>query len=100
MAQGCRRTRTGATIWRRPFGACQPNSSWISRPIVAIKIKPSHKGLLHSELGVPKGKSIPAAKLSAAARSSNPAERKRAVFAENAKHWNHGGGKKLGDHFA
>jgi hypothetical protein len=56
---------------------------------VTIKIKASHKGLLHKDLGVAKGKKIPAAKLAKAAKSSNPAERKRAVFAENAKKWNH-----------
>ena len=56
---------------------------------MAIHIKPSHKGLLHKELGVASGSPIPAKKLAKAAASSNPAERKRAVFAENAKHWNH-----------
>jgi hypothetical protein len=48
-----------------------------------IKIKPSHKGFLHKELGVPQGQKIPASKLAQARNSSNPAERKRAVFAEN-----------------
>ena len=56
-----------------------------------ILIKPSHKGLLHKELGVPEGKKIPASKLEAAAHSSNPAERKRAQFALNAKHFKHKG---------
>ena len=55
-----------------------------------IKIKPSHKGLLHEELGVKKGNKIPLKKLAAAKRSSDPAERKRATFAENARKWNHG----------
>lgn len=50
-----------------------------------IKVK---KGALHKELGVPKGKKIPEAKLKKAEKSSNPLTRKRAVFAENAKHWN------------
>ena len=54
-----------------------------------INIKPSHKGELHEELGVPAGQKIPASKLQAAAHSSDPAERKRAVFAINAKRWNH-----------
>lgn len=54
-----------------------------------IKIKSSHKGLLHKELGVPKGEKIPADKLKKAAHSKDPKERKRAVFAENAKHWKH-----------
>lgn len=57
---------------------------------MAIHIKPSHKGLLHKDLGVPAGKPIPAGKLAAAKHSDNPAVRKRATFAENAKHWHHG----------
>jgi hypothetical protein len=57
-----------------------------------IKIKKSHEGLLHKELGVAEGKKIPAKKLEKAAHSSDPAMRKRAVFAENAKHWNHADG--------
>ena len=56
-----------------------------------IHIKASHKGLLHKELGVPEGKPIPAAKLAKAKNSSDPAERKRATFAANAKKWHHGG---------
>lgn len=51
-----------------------------------IHIKPSHRGLLHKELGVPLGKPIPKAKIEKAAHSKNPAERKRAVFAENFGH--------------
>lgn len=55
-----------------------------------IHIKASHKGLLHKNLGVPAGKPIPAAKLAKAKNSSDPAVRKRATFAQNAKHWHHG----------
>ena len=54
-----------------------------------IHIKPSHKGLLHKNLGVKKGKKIPLSKLMAAKHSESPAERKRATFALNAKHWAH-----------
>jgi hypothetical protein len=54
-----------------------------------IHIKPSHKGLLHKNLGVPAGKPIPESKVRAAEHSKDPAVRKRAVFAENAKHWKH-----------
>lgn len=54
-----------------------------------IHIKPSHKGLLHKDLGVAAGHKIPAKKLAKAEHSSDPAVRKRAVFAENAKHWKH-----------
>ncbi len=53
-----------------------------------IHIKESHKGLLHKDLGVSKGKKIPAKKLKVKS-SDSPALRKRKVFAENAKHWNH-----------
>lgn len=54
-----------------------------------IHIKKENKGKLHKELGVPEGKKIPEKKLEKAKNSSSPAERKRATFAENAKHWNH-----------
>lgn len=54
-----------------------------------IKIKPSHKGLLHKDLGVAKDKPIPAKKLEKAEHSSNPTVKKRAVFAENSKGWSH-----------
>lgn len=54
-----------------------------------IKIKKSHKGLLHKDLGVPEGEPIPAGKLASAKNSTNPAVRKRATFAANAKKWNH-----------
>lgn len=53
-------------------------------------IKPSHKGRLHSALGVPQGKPIPAAKLSGALRSTSAHVRAMANFAKNAK----GFGKK------
>lgn len=55
-----------------------------------IHIKPSHEGLLHKDLGVGKDKPIPAGKLEKATHSKDPAVKKRAVFAENAKHWHHG----------
>ena len=48
-----------------------------------------HPGALHSELGVPQGQKIPAAKLNAAAHSSNPTERKRANLAKTLKKLNH-----------
>lgn len=62
---------------------------------MAIHIKASHKGLLHKNLGVASGKPIPAAKLAKAKNSSSAAVRKRATFAENAKHWNHSGRGKF-----
>ncbi len=54
-----------------------------------IHIKPSHKGLLHKDLHVASSKHIPEGKLAKAEHSKDPAVRKRAVFAENAKHWHH-----------
>ena len=50
-------------------------------------IKPSHKGLLHKDLGVPAGKKIPVKKMEKAKKNASPAEKKRIVFAENAKKW-------------
>jgi hypothetical protein len=49
-------------------------------------IKPSHRGLLHKDLGVPQGEKIPEAKIEAAKHSPDKAVRKRAVFAENFGH--------------
>jgi hypothetical protein len=54
---------------------------------MSIKIKPSHKGILRKDLHVPEGQKIPAAKLAAAKNSPDPAVRRRATFAENAKGW-------------
>lgn len=54
---------------------------------MAIKIKPSHKGELHEDLGIPKDKPIPLSRLMAAKNSKDPAERKRATFAANARKW-------------
>jgi oligoendopeptidase F len=54
-----------------------------------IKIKPSHKGLLHKNLGVAKGKKLTVAQEEKAKSSKSPAVRKRATFALNARSWNH-----------
>lgn len=48
-----------------------------------IRIKPSHKGKLHRDLGVPEGQPIPSNKLAAALRSSSPSIRREANFARN-----------------
>lgn len=53
-----------------------------------IHINPAHKGLLHKDTHTPMGKKISEAKLEKAENSKDPAVRKRAVFAENAKHFN------------
>ena len=52
------------------------------------------KGKLHRELGVPPGQKIPAARLQAAAHSSNPEVRRDAIRAETMKKWHHGGPRK------
>lgn len=57
---------------------------------MSLNIHIKRPGQLHRDLGVPKDKPIPASKLAAAKRSTNPAVRKRANFAFNAKKWNHG----------
>lgn len=56
-----------------------------------ISIKPSHKGLLHKDLGKQAGSKLSEKDLDKAANSKNPAERKRATFAKNARSWNKGG---------
>ncbi len=53
-----------------------------------IKIKKSHQGLLHKNLGVAKGKKIPSSKL-AVKPGDSAAVKKRKVFAANAKKWKH-----------
>lgn len=55
-----------------------------------IHINPKHKGELHRDLGVPQGEPIPAGKLKKGLHSKDPAVRKRATFAKNAKDFKHG----------
>lgn len=59
-----------------------------------IHIKAANKGKLHADLGVAKGKKLTSAELAKAKHSDNPAERKRATFAQNARKWKHGKAKK------
>jgi hypothetical protein len=47
-----------------------------------IKGAIKHPGALHTTLGVPQGQKIPASKLAAAAKSSNPTTRRRAILAK------------------
>jgi hypothetical protein len=56
-------------------------ANWISK---AIK----NRGSLHKELGVPEGDKIPAKKLTKAAKSSNPTEKKRAILAQTLSRFN------------
>ena len=52
-----------------------------------IRIKPANKGLLHKNLGVAPGKKLTVAQEQKAKQSSDPAVRKRATFALNARKW-------------
>lgn len=60
---------------------------------MAINIKPSHRGMLHREMGVREGEKISISDLARekkrAKKSGNTAEEKRVVFAENARKWHH-----------
>jgi hypothetical protein len=56
---------------------------------MAINIKPANKGKLHTKMGIAQGKPIPTAKLTKAAKTAGPAEKKEITFAENARKWNH-----------
>jgi hypothetical protein len=53
---------------------------------MAIKIKPSHRGLFAKSVGKQPGIPISEADVEKGKESNDPAERKRAVFADNAKH--------------
>ncbi len=57
---------------------------------MSIYIKPSKRGTLHKMLHVPMGKKIPVEKLERAAHSQNKKLKKKAQFALNARHFNHG----------
>jgi hypothetical protein len=56
---------------------------------LGIHIKPSHQGLFHKDMGKKEGAPITSADIAKGKRSENPAERKRATFAANARKWNH-----------
>jgi len=54
-----------------------------------IRIKPSHKGRLHRDLGVKSSKKLTTGQLEKAKHSKSAAVRRRATFALNARHWKH-----------
>jgi len=60
----------------------------------SIKIKPANRGKLRAGLKAKKGKKIPVSSLMKAKNSKDPAMRKRAVFALNARKFKKGGKKK------
>ncbi len=55
---------------------------------MAINIKPSHRGLLHKNLGVKAGKKLTSEQIAVKAGDS-AAVKKRKQFAINAKSWKH-----------
>ncbi len=55
---------------------------------MAINIKKSHRGLLHKNLGVAKGKKLSASQI-AIKPGDSTAVKKRKVFAQNARKWSH-----------
>jgi len=56
---------------------------------MSIHINPAHKGLLHKKLGIPEGKPIPRERLVAAEKSKDVSIKKEAVFALNARGFDH-----------
>lgn len=62
-----------------------------------IHIKKSHEGRFHKDVGKKPGEKITSADIEKGLRSKNPAERKRANFARNARKWNHSGKKSSSD---
>jgi oligoendopeptidase F len=57
---------------------------------MSINIKPSHEGRFHKWAKVPNGQEIPMSKIKQGERSPDPAVRKEAHFAYNARPWSHG----------
>lgn len=62
-----------------------------------ISIKPSHEGRFARDVGKKPGTPISGADIAKGLASKDPAERKRANFARNARKWKHGGKKARGD---
>ena len=62
-----------------------------------IHINPAHRGMLHEAMGIAKDKKIPGHKLKKLVMRAKIGKdvklEREAVFAENAKKWNHKGGK-------
>ncbi len=54
-----------------------------------IFINPANRGLLHKTAGVPIGQKIPLSMLRRLSQSPDPATRKRAQFALNARKFHH-----------
>lgn len=54
-----------------------------------IHIKKSHEGLLADDLNIPEGKPIPLSAIKDKLKSAGPKVKKRLIFAENSRHWDH-----------
>jgi hypothetical protein len=63
---------------------------WANEKMAEIEIQKSHQGLLHDQLGIPQGEKIPVDRLQELLKSEDPAVRRRAQFAINARKWKHG----------
>lgn len=61
----------------------------MASPQQPIRIKKSHQGWLHKNLGIPEGQKLTLAELHEAAKSKSAAVRKRAQFAINARGFQH-----------
>lgn len=61
---------------------------------MAIKIAPSKVGSLHTLLGISQKNKIPSSKLGVKPGDS-PAMKKKKIFAQNARKWNHSGPSSL-----
>lgn len=70
-------------------------SSSPDRRMAPIKLNPAHKGLFRRDVGKSPDQPITEADIQKGEHSSNPAERKRAVFAENARHFHHAGSSHM-----
>lgn len=59
-----------------------------------IRIKKKNRGKTRKATGTKKGNKVPVSKLRKMKKSKNPATRKRATFALNARKWNKGKKRK------
>lgn len=82
---------TGGPVHKSGLYKLEKGEHVIPKDGVHIHIKPSHEGLMARDVGKKAGAPMTEADIQKEKHSSDPAERKRGTFAENAKHWHHGG---------
>jgi len=61
---------------------------------MAINIKPSHEGRFHRDVGKSVDQPITEADIQQGLHSEDPAVRRRANFARNARKWHHGSNRE------